>query len=111
LEIVIFKLSRKLLQQPSLTTDETKDLMVVMTGILDLCSWDYSKAPAVVEPMLDVCHDDINQLNRQLSKDLRLGIQMFTLSCKVQIGKISQKKMQGDDISSSAPMLHLVSYL
>ncbi|KAF9171729.1 hypothetical protein BGX20_007049, partial [Mortierella sp. AD010] len=111
LEVVIFKLSRKLLQKPHLTTDETKDLMVAMSGILDLRTWDYNKAPEVVEPTLDVCHNDIDQFNRQLSNDLRLGIQMLALNCNVQIGKISQQRMQGDDVPSSTPMLRLVSHL
>ncbi|KAF9413082.1 hypothetical protein BGZ76_005093 [Entomortierella beljakovae] len=36
---------------------------------------------------------------------------MFTLSCDVQIGKISQSRIDGEDIPESTPMLRLVSHL
>ncbi|KAF9088959.1 hypothetical protein BGX27_002593 [Mortierella sp. AM989] len=111
LEIVIFKISRRLLQQSHLSTQETKDLMVAMSGILDLRAWDYSQAPAIAEPVLNTQNNDIDQLNIQLSRDLRLGVQMFTLKCEARIGEIAKAKMRGEDVPATTPMLRLVVHL
>ncbi|KAF9917392.1 hypothetical protein BX616_001151 [Lobosporangium transversale] len=110
LEVPIFKISRKLLRQTHLSMMETKDLMVAMSGILDLRTWDCDRAPSAIEPTLYSNNDDIGQLNTQLSKTLRLGVQMFALNCDVKIGEIAEVKMQGGDVPTSTPMLRLVSH-
>ncbi|KAF9413081.1 hypothetical protein BGZ76_005092, partial [Entomortierella beljakovae] len=66
LERIIFKISHDLLQRPHLTKADTKDLMVAMSGVLDLRTWDYDEAPELIMPALDACNDSITALNTQL---------------------------------------------
>ncbi|KAF9110611.1 hypothetical protein BGX27_006136, partial [Mortierella sp. AM989] len=75
--------------------------------------WIYERgdrAPSAIEPALYANNDDIGQLNTQLSKILRLGVQMFALNCDVEIGEIAKLKMQGEDAPTTTPMLRLVSF-
>ncbi|KAF9433016.1 hypothetical protein BGZ76_009990, partial [Entomortierella beljakovae] len=111
IEIVILKLSRKLLQQTHLSTKETKDLMVAMSGILDLRSWECRIAPSAIEDALYAENDEIKQLNTQLAKDLHLGLPIFALKCDVKIGDISKMIIQGEDAPFTTPMLRFVSHL
>ncbi|KAK3834820.1 MAG: hypothetical protein JOS17DRAFT_737858 [Linnemannia elongata] len=111
LEAKIFSNSRILIEQAELSTEDSKDLMVGMSGILDTLTWICEEAPSTLEPKLSDENKELNQLLSQLRKCLQLGIQMLVLKGEVMIGEIAKATIEGKDRPSITPMLRCIVHL
>ncbi|KAK3844435.1 MAG: hypothetical protein J3R72DRAFT_438052 [Linnemannia gamsii] len=111
LEVKIFSNSRSLIEQAELSTEDSKDLMVGMSGILDTRTWICEEAPSTLEPGLSAENKDLDQLLSKLRKQLQLGIQMLVLKGEVMIGDIAKATIEGQDRPSTAPMLRCIVHL
>ncbi|KAG9066701.1 hypothetical protein KI688_012610 [Linnemannia hyalina] len=111
LEVKIFSSSRSLIEQAELSTEDSKDLMVGMSGILDTRTWICEEAPSTLEPQLSAENKELGQLLSQLRKCLHLGIQMLVLKGEVMIGEIAKATIEGEDRPSITPMLRCVVHL
>ncbi|KAF9905601.1 hypothetical protein EC991_001500 [Linnemannia zychae] len=111
LEVKIFSNSRSLIEQAELSTEDSKDLMVGMSGILDTRTWICEEAPSTLEPNLSAENKDLDQLLLQLRKQLQLGIQMLVLKGEAMIGDIAKATIEGQDRPSTTPMLRCIVHL
>ncbi|KAG0310092.1 hypothetical protein BGZ97_012805 [Linnemannia gamsii] len=111
LEAKIFANSRNLIEQVELSTEDSKDLMVGMSGILDTRTWICEEAPSTLELKLSAENKELDQLLSQLRKCLQLGIQMLVLKGEVMIGEIAKATIGGQDRPSTAPMLRCIIHL
>ncbi|KAG0280431.1 hypothetical protein BGZ95_010164 [Linnemannia exigua] len=111
LEAKIFSNSRSLIEQAELSTEDSKDLMVGMSGILDTRTWICEEAPSTLEPGLSAENKGLDQLLSQLRKHLQLGIQMLVLKGEVTIGDIAKATIEGQDRPNTTPMLRCIVHL
>ncbi|KAG0294469.1 hypothetical protein BGZ96_001128, partial [Linnemannia gamsii] len=111
LEAKIFSNSRNLIEQAELSTEDSKDLMVGMSGILDTRTWICEEAPSTLEPRLSAENKELDQLLSQLRKYLQLGIQMLVLKGEVMIGEIAKATIEGQDRPNTTPMLRCIIHL
>ncbi|KAF9544609.1 hypothetical protein EC957_011824 [Mortierella hygrophila] len=111
LEVTIFSNSRSLIEQAELNTEDSKDLMVGMSGILDTRTWICEEAPSTLEPQLSAENKELDQLLSQLRKCLHLGIQILVLKGEVMIGEIAKATIEGEDRPSITPMLRCIVHL
>ncbi|KAF9340828.1 hypothetical protein BGZ91_012365 [Linnemannia elongata] len=111
LEVKIFSNSRSLIEQAELSTEDSKDLMVGMSGILDTRTWICEEAPSTLEHKLRAENKELDQLLFQLRKCLQLGIQMLMLKGEVMIGEIAKATIEGEDRPNITPMLRCIVHL
>ncbi|KAG0364993.1 hypothetical protein BGZ54_006960 [Gamsiella multidivaricata] len=89
---------------------ELKDLFVALTGIIDLRVTTYKDLTSAV-PALEEKDPELDQLLKQLSKFLRLGLRTLVLKCDVMLGGLAKKELEGTDAPPQMAIIRLVRYL
>ncbi|KAF9150227.1 hypothetical protein DFQ26_001653, partial [Actinomortierella ambigua] len=112
-ERLVFDISRELImdEEGRLGKDKIKDLMVAMSGIVDLRTWKVRHPPSLVQANLMVRQQGLVELLDSLKEPLRMGPRMLVLRCRRLIGKDADAELNGEEPSPFTGMIRAIEYL
>ncbi|KAF9153217.1 hypothetical protein DFQ26_000644, partial [Actinomortierella ambigua] len=113
-ERLVFDISRELIldeDEGRLGKDKVKDLMVAMSGIVDLRTWRVRRPPSLVQANLKVQQQDLVTLLDSLNEPLRKGPRMLVLRCRDLIGKNAVAEENGEEPSLFTGVIRAIEYL
>ncbi|KAG0264759.1 hypothetical protein DFQ27_001031 [Actinomortierella ambigua] len=113
-ERLVFDISRELIldeDEGRLGKDKVKDLMVAMSGIVDLRTWRVRRPPSLVQANLKVRQQDLVTLLDSLKEPLRKGPRILVLRCRDLIGKNAVAEENGEEPSLFTGVIRAIEYL
>ncbi|KAG0264765.1 hypothetical protein DFQ27_001037 [Actinomortierella ambigua] len=91
--------------------DNVKNLMVAMSGIVDLRTWEVHRSPSLVQADLIVREQGLVDLLDSLEGPLQMGPRMLVLRCRDLIGKNAVAEERGEEPSPYTGMIKAIEYL
>ncbi|KAF9149703.1 hypothetical protein DFQ26_001864, partial [Actinomortierella ambigua] len=112
-ERLVLDISRQLVldDEGRLDKDNVKDLMVAMSGIVDLRTRKVRHPPSLVQVDLMVRQQGLDDLLDSLKEPWRMGPRMLVLRCRRLIGKNAEADENGEELSPFTGMIRAIEYL
>ncbi|KAF9151424.1 hypothetical protein DFQ26_001246, partial [Actinomortierella ambigua] len=113
-ERIVFDIARNLIvheDEGRLIKDKVKDLMVAMSGIVDLRTWEVRRSPSMVQASLIVRQQGLVDLLDSLGGPLLLGSRTLILHCQCLIGESAVAELKGEKPLPFKGMIRAIEHL
>ncbi|KAF9160828.1 hypothetical protein DFQ26_005141 [Actinomortierella ambigua] len=91
--------------------DDVKDLMVAMSGIIDLRTWEMRRPPSLIQADLMILQRGLSELLASLEGPSQIGTRLLILRCQCLIGKFADAELKGEKPSPFKGMIRVIEYL